>query len=552
MVRFYKVLPCLLLASAALCAVAQPLAAQDKSAPTFKTSARVVLVDAVVTDKQGRPVHGLKAQDFVLQEDGKPQQIRGFEERSTGTAKASPPLKLPPNTYTNYVDAQQEGAANILLFDTLNTDRANLAMARQQLLLYLSKMPPNTKVALYTLDSQLHLIHGFTQNPGELIELAKVLTTAPHPMFSNARQASDYAAAAMELITDPKMLQAVIQYIWGEQQGKEESRTIVTMEALAQLARSVAAVPGRKNLIWLAGGIPFDPASTAPQMQHVASLFAATQVAVYPIDVRGIPYTGTDALASRKQAFEPWGASMDDTGVKEEVSDVRETMMTLANLTGGKAHYNGNDLSAAIDDSIQSGSNYYLLAYRPVNNNWTGKFRKISVKATNPALVVHCRPGYYAVADPLGSPDIEHAFEVAMQPEVPVATTLIIKARVVPGEKTQIDTLVDMHDLSFAESDDRHRQPDVSFVAAVWDDKGKPAGSDTATYRQQLSPDQMESLMRTGLQLRQELPLKPGSYRLRIGVLDRISGKMGTLDIPLKVEASLSKEQTPQSAVRKP
>ena len=42
------------------------------------------------------------------------------------------------------------------------------------------------------------------------------------------------------------------------------------MEALNQLARSMAVFPGRKNLIWISGGIPFDPDDTTPQMQKTA------------------------------------------------------------------------------------------------------------------------------------------------------------------------------------------------------------------------------------------------------------------------------------------
>jgi hypothetical protein len=202
---------------------------------------------------------------------------------------------------------------------------------------------------------------------------------------------------------------------------------------------------------------------------------------------------------------------------------------------------NRNDLQAVIGESIASGSNYYNLVYRPQNNNWDGKFRKISIKTSQPNLKVQCRPGYYAVSSPLRTPGVDESFSVAMQPNVPTSTTLIFKARVRPAadpeKKTQIDFLVDVHDLSLSESADGRRQPNVVFVAAVRDDKGHPVKSDASSYQQLLKAPELQSLMRTGLQLHRELELAAGTYTVRLGVVDRLSGKIGTLDVPLKVDA---------------
>jgi hypothetical protein len=53
-----------------------------------------------------------------------------------------------------------------------------------------------------------------------------------------------------------------------------------------------------------------------------------------------------------------------------------------------------------------------------------------------------------------------------------------------------------------------------------------------------LQPADIQELIRTGLRLQQQLPLKPGNYQLRLGLVDRLSGRMGTLDVPLKVGPS--------------
>ncbi len=545
-------LSCCLLAPASAVLAAQATSLGDQGATTtIKTSTRVVLLDVLVTDKAAKPVRGLKASDFTVLEDGKPQEIRGFEERAPEMAASTGPvaLNLPPNTYTNYATTPETGAINILLFDILNTDRQRLTIARQQLLLYLSKLPANTRVALFTLDSDLHLVHGFTDDPQELIEAAQHLSQSQHPMYSNARGVSDELGddKLAGLTHSPAMYRSVSRFLWSENEGKEESRTLITMEALNQLARSMAVLPGRKNLIWISGGIPFDPTFTTPQMQKTATLLSATQIAVYPIDVRGVAFLMADGAAPSTEVFAPYGGSYDEmSGQNQELLGVHETMTHLAWMTGGHAYFNRNELPEEIKDIVDSGSRYYTLAYSPKNDKWNGKFRKVTVKAAVPNVRVKCRPGYYAVPDPLGSPDINRTFSLAMQPTAPISTTLIIKARVVPPEEpakpTQIDFLVDVHDLSMTELSDHQRAPDVMFVAAVWDAKGKPGGSASATFNQHLTPAQFASLLRTGLQLHQEMALKPGTYDLRLGVVDRQSGKIGTLDVPLTVESKLAKE----------
>src|ERR1035438_3039420 len=125
--------------------------AQQEATPIFKSSTRVVLLSVQVSDGAGAPFHGLKARDFTILEDGKRQQLRGFEENGPGISATdhSAPLNLPPDTYTNYLTTRTPGAVNILLFDSLNTGRENLAFARQQMLLYLSKLPHDAKVALF-------------------------------------------------------------------------------------------------------------------------------------------------------------------------------------------------------------------------------------------------------------------------------------------------------------------------------------------------------------------------------------------------------------------
>jgi hypothetical protein len=217
-------------------------------------------------------------------------------------------------------------------------------------------------------------------------------------------------------------------------------------------------------------------------------------------------------------------------------------MQSIASLTGGRAHINNNDLEGVIADSMQSGSRYYSLAYRPAAIEWNGKFRKIVLKTSRRDVKLLYRSGYYATSDaPSLKDDPDRVVAMAMQPSAPASTQLIMKARVVPpkspGEVTGIDILIDVHDLTLTE-DKVQKEPDVQFVGVAWDAHGKASANFSEAFRAPLTPAQLESLLRTGLQVHQGMLLKPGSYQLRLGVMDRLSGRIGTLDVPLAVGSS--------------
>ena len=516
--------------------------------PTFQSSSRLVVVDVVVTDGAGRPVHDLKAADFSVLEDAKPQHVVGFEEQRPDNAPKKPAiaLNLPKNVYTNFVAREDPGALTVLLFDSLNTDRQALTYARSEMLNVLKKLPRGRKVALFTLGERLEMVQSFTVDTDALIAAAQQLSSKPHPAYTNAREFSTMVAELKEsgFAKNPKAFRKMVQFLGEDYAGKLDSRTRDTLDALNLLARSLAVVPGRKNLIWISAGFPFDLSTNAPQLQKTAALLAATRIAVYPVDVRGVMTMTADGATrgseiSRLEAYET------SSGQDDENMSIVETLLDTAKLTGGKAYINKNDLQAAINDGMETGASYYSLAYRPANANWDGKFRKIAVKTARPHVKLLYRSGYYGVLDPLSTKeDPGRVVAVAMQPMVPTSTQLIMKARVVPAEDpggtTAIDMLVDMHDLACTEGPQKQKTPEVQFVAIAYDHAGKQVASFSESYHPALPPTQFATLLRTGVQLHQEMMLKPGSYQLRLGVMDRLSGRIGTLDVPLTIEAKVA------------
>src|SRR5579864_3143045 len=132
-----------------------------QSNQTLRTNTRLVVVDVVATDSKGQPVTDLKASDFTLLEDGKPQKISGFNFEHPGAVAPSVQAQLPPSVVTN-APKFQSNSLNVILFDTVNGDFAEHAYARDQLLKFLNSAELGRPVAIFALQAQLKLLHDFT------------------------------------------------------------------------------------------------------------------------------------------------------------------------------------------------------------------------------------------------------------------------------------------------------------------------------------------------------------------------------------------------------
>ncbi len=534
----------------------------SQPATVIHSNPRLVLVNVVVTDATGKSVHGLTQHDFVVLEDGKAQSIRSFDEHSGAATDADPKtpnagkeltLNLGPNVHTNWVSVPKNQVTNILLFDMLNMSTQDLVSAKAELLNTLRHLPEGQQFALFVMGAHLHMIQGFTWDKNAMIEAATGLSTHSSLAYSDARSFSSDIGALRETMAakEPKSFQALITTLATEQDIKLESRSLFTSDALYLMARALVAIPGRKNLIWITSGYSFDAQrGDADRLSRLTSQLAASQIAVYPIDVRGVIDNEPDATTRDSEIFAPSGDAVGPwiANMNEEQRGTYETMFDIAAQTGGRAFINQNRFLPAISNIIESGANYYTLAYRPSNGKWDGSFRKIQVKTPRRNIKLLYRTGYYALADPLQLPrveDRERALQIAMQPFAPPSTTLIIKTRVVPpadgATPVKLDYLVDVSDLTTPDQPTTPKKKGINliFEAVAMDGQGRVVASHAWIVKQDLSESELQDMRRRGLQIHQDFPLQAGDYEIRLGVLDRNSGKVGTVNVPVTIAQAM-------------
>ena len=602
---------------------ARPQAVPGASTPPqgqINLQLRVPLVveDVVVLDRDNQPVHGLKAADFTVSEDGKPVKPQDLEEHRALPA-AQPELAadadLGVNVFTNYTPTPANAPLNILLLDSLNTSLTDQAYVRQQMLSYLKTLPPGTRMAIFGLGSHLYLLQGFTSDP-ELLKMAidskRGAMRASNLLDNPGSDAplnhpSNDLSKIMdnELIVDPTSLEILADMM----QFEEDTQTYLTtqrieytLEAMRQLARYLSVLPGRKNVIWFSAGFPIvilpnadrqDPFSAAAEysddVRKTTDLLARSQVAIYPVDARGLfnnpvdsaseqgPDTNVPNPAARKR-FATKSPTAGDTSsytttpgyptafaasnrdFQQEIAIEHLTMSRMAEDTGGKAFFNTNDLKQAVDSAVSFGSNYYSFTYTPPMRAWDGKYHEIEIRVNPSGKHLFYRKGYFA-----DDPDAQAhgrkvlpvtAMQAAMIRGGPTPAEILFDVRVVPGDGTSdkltvpskpnkklmkppfrsyiLDALLDIHGVKMALTGGGDYVGAIEFTAVVYNAKGELVNAATLIGRASLPAERYAQMLAHGLSIRQsiDVPVK-GEYFLRVGVHDPASDRIGAVEIPV-------------------
>jgi len=551
---------------AVLFAQSPPPPAPAGATPVIRVDTRLVVIDVVVSDKQGRPVTGLKKEDFSIKENSKEQTIKAFEAHLPSAQQQSlPKFNLPAYTYTNVPLLPVDSSVNIVLFDLLNTPFTDQPYARAQMVQFLKTLPAGQRVALFVLGSRLRMISGFTTDSNQLVVSAKKVL--PHSSefltTEDDKQLSEDQITAMSQLApnaSAGFFDSMRDFLADEEEIRTNMRVETTLSALNALARGVSGYSGRKNLLWLSEGFPvnFGPDLDAVNpllhtrsyesfLQDTSGLLSSAQMAVYPIDIGGLKTTGVSIQSTGlgasgfRNGSSRYGAMI---GRQEsEIFATHAAMDEIAKDTGGKAFYNTNDLKSAMTRSVERGTNYYSIAYTPENKALDSTYRHIEIKLDQPGLKTDYRRGYFALPNPNPEKESAQRLKAAMQPGMPDSTMVFFGAQVPPlkpGEQVAAMTyVITTQDIAFTEGPDRRQRAKIEMVAVAWDHSGKPAGSMSQTLDLALKPETYQTVIRQGIRSLMKLELKPGDYQLRLGVMDDATGKLGTIELPLQVPASI-------------
>jgi VWFA-related protein len=553
-------------------------AAAPAQQPAYETSAvlkvktRLVVVDVVARDAKGAPVTDLKQEDFTVIEDGKEQKLRIFNFQHPDDSVATAPPQSPANR-ENVVDNlphfKPGRALNVVLMDALNTSRLNQVAMRQAMVKFLETLPANEPIAVYLLGDKIRLLQDFTTDPAVLKDVVRSFKGKSSPLLAVSADGSPIAPIL------PGVAQSLPPGMAGQIRAFQDQMTAditdqrvqVTLAALNSLSRTLSGYPGRKNLIWISETFPFDVMLSSAtgrsslndrnyshEIARTGNMLSDSQVAIYPLDARGLAVSGIFNVANSADQYGNGLAGSTLRGgmsssMDREADDrmaAHGTMNDLADRTGGRAFYNRNDLDGAVRDSITDGSTYYTLGYYPENKEWNGSFRKIQVKLNRGGVKLRYRIGYFAMDSAafakLSPKRQDEDFDDAMTLNIPVSTALPFQAVVTPpSAKTQnkvvVTYRVDPHALSFETGNDGLQAVNMECAVRVFPKKNPDKALTTEAQKMggALNADAYAKVMKGFFPCRDLLTLQPGDYLLRLGVRDNVTGLIGTANASLTI-----------------
>ena len=459
--------------------------AQSPSGPVvIRTDARMVLVDAVVTDKAGGAVRGLVARDFHVFEDGKEQALQSAA------------------FVTDIDHAIAQPSYLVLLFDNSTLDYASQQRVRKAASIFVeATASPNHFMAIVNFGGAISIAQNFT--------------------------------------TDTARLQRVV----AEVQGATSTDAVAFgpegfLLGIRRLAMDLAAVPGRKAVAVFTSGFPITSQITT-QINLAAQACNRFDVALYPIDVNGLNESRSQNSTvlggiSKGELLHPT-----DTPADTAVS-TQQVLYTMANFTGGYVFANANALLTGLARIAQEQTDYYLLAYTPAASA-DGSCHPLKVKVDRAGVTVRSRAFYCNVKsqDLLAEKPIEKELEYRLTGDDPGKIRASIQVPFFypePGS-SQLHVVMDIpsKSLKFEKKKGKsHGELNILGIAYLPDGEIGARFSDNVTL-DFATQKELDAFLTRPMRYEKQFSVGPGTYKMKIA-LSSVADSFGRLEIPVTIE----------------
>jgi VWFA-related protein len=424
-----------------------PLEAQDQRNPSTPTqtqsqnpfqlnvTSNLVVVRVVVRDAQGKPLEGLRKEDFRLFDQGKEQSISQFEVEAPVTAASSTAIPTPGQTSSPLPPAPQKFIA--LNFDVFNTSDADLIQARDAADRFLAtNLHPNERVAIFASGEMLSdFTADLTQLHKALLKL-RVLSTSqgqthecPHLSDYQAleitqsvnenteawivaiNEASQCPGASVpppmpppssmgtptsgSQAPPPDPLKDQIRMLAMRIVGETHVLVRSNLDGLEHVVSYLARMPGQRTVILVSPG--FLSQSEQPGVDQIIDQALRSQVLISALDSKGLAILLREGDAT--QAYMPSLTAIADPHTMESrrESAAVQVLAEVAYGTGGEFFHNNNDLKGGLS-VLASSPVSYILTFAPNHVKTNGQFHtvKVTLASKQKGITIQARRGYFA------------------------------------------------------------------------------------------------------------------------------------------------------------
>jgi VWFA-related protein len=555
-------------------AVGAPRAAvaqEDGGVQMIRTEVDRVLTNVVVRDKKtGDVIKGLKASDFRIEEDKKPQTITTFDYQNvdqavtlaekatvsgTSTTKIKTIADLVNNDFAAKPDELKDHRLIVMFFDLSSMQPEDVTRAVDAAKDYVNKqMAPADMVAAVSLVSGLSMDQDFTNDKSALIAaVSKYDGTdgSGYALGSEGGTTDGTSDDSSSFVADDSEFNAL--------------NTDRQLYAIRTICKSIEKVEQKKSMLYFSGGL------TKQGIENEASLRSATNecvksdTALYAVDTRGLQAlnpVGDASKGSIRGTSAYSGAAM-QSQLNSNFSS-QETLGTLASDTGGKLFVDSNDFGPAFQQVQHDTEAYYIIGFASTNRKRDGTYRHLTITLLNhPEAKLEYRPGYYAPADfqHAKTEDRELALEEQMRSEVPATdVSLYLQAlyfRLEDGKfYIPISLVIPGSQINATVVKDKSKAT-IDILGQVKNAQQIAVGQVRQTVN--LSLDANQKVEQRNVQYSTGFTLAPGKYHVKFVVRENQSGNMGSFEtdiqvpdmkkVPLKLSSIvMSSQSTPNTS----
>src|SRR6201986_3328003 len=533
----------MLTAAALLALAAAGAQAQDsQEAFTLKVNSDLVLTNVVVRDKKtGEVVRGLKASDFQVLENGKPQSIISFDFQSVDQAAPLNEATIngkSPNTIMGSMNRNvtSEQLRNhrliVMFFDITSMQPEDLDRAQEAARNYVNKqMQPADLVAVVSLDQSLSLDQDFTANKQQLLNAVNKYSGTQGAGFQSG------ATSTTNQVEDTTAFTP-------DEQEYNDLNTDRELFAFADIAHSLAYINEKKSLLYFSGGIQRDGIENQASLHAAINASVLANMSIYSVDARGleaISPLGDASTGSLRGTSAYNGAALQNN--LDSNFNTQEVMATLSSDTGGKAFFDSNDFSPAFQRIQQDTSAYYVIGFRSTDAVKDGRYRRLTIKINRPNVKLEYRPGYYAPADyrHANHDERERQLEEQLASDLPATDVEVylqayyFRSDTGTGQPlftVPVSLIVPGSQIPFVKGGDRSKAT-IDIIGQL----KNTAGQDMAEIRQtvKLSIDDSQQLSRKNIQYTTGFTLPLGKYHLKFVVRENESGRMGSFETDINL-----------------
>lgn len=504
------------------------LSGQD--APIFRAGSRLVQVDVVAREKNA-PATGLTKEDFTLLDNGKARQIALFSVTEASGSRA-PSAPVPAGAVSNRVNRSgvAPATATVLLIDRLNTPVNSQPYANRKVMEFLQAHGNSDRLGIYTLGNSVRVLQDLTDDPDRLNRAIHNLKP------QDVRHMSPEAAlgGGTDAVTDQMVARGLTEL----QDFIVRDKVQTTREALEAIARHLAKVPGRKNLIWVSGSFPLFIKRAhynidfSQDVDEAARVLNDANIAVYAVDARGLmgmtantADQGSTADSVRNCATAKGPCIL--PGPQSNLPSGLDTMNFLSGLTGGRAFYNTNGIDDSIRAAIGDSEITYTLGFYPPPDALDDKFHKLAVKVARKGVEVRLRNGY--LASQAGAQAAPATMQQLLSDSLDAtAVGLTVEAQRAAAGQYEMSATIDLHDIHLEKNRTKWRgSVDFAFVV-----EGTQAGK-AVTENIEIPEGELAHALESGMVVTDSVQAPARASQLRVAVQDRSTGAAGSVRMAL-------------------